>query len=79
MKRIAFRHLALVGDREHEWVEFTGYAFHLRRRLTAAEQESVGEAVDYRDTAEAVRRFEAIKGELHPRVLNLALDEIGGN
>lgn len=39
-----------------EWSEWTGVAFHLRRRLTPDEQARVGDAVDLRGTAEARRR-----------------------
>jgi hypothetical protein len=54
-----------VGDRAHEWVEYTGYAFHLRRRLTPGEQASIDlEVIDLRGTPEGLARFEAVKSYL---------------
>lgn len=48
-----------VGDPANEWVEFTGKAFHLRRRLTESEQESTGPAADLRGTEEGKGRLRA--------------------
>ena len=57
MERQAERELAGVGDAAlGEWREYSGRAFHLRRRLNAAEEQSVGPAVDVRGTDEARRR-----------------------
>ena len=39
-----------------EWHEWSGNAYHVRRRLSAAEQRRVGPAVDIRGTPEAPRR-----------------------
>lgn len=44
-------------DRAGEWEEWTGYAYHVRRRLTPTEQRDIGEAIDIRGTAEAHRRL----------------------
>jgi hypothetical protein len=53
----AERQLTGVGDATlGEWREWTGYAFHLRRRLSAREQRGVGPVVDIRGTAEAQAR-----------------------
>jgi hypothetical protein len=79
LKRIAYRHLAGVGDMSREWHEWTGYAFHLRRRLTAAEQAAVGSAVDLRGTAEGRGRFDAIKASLPYHGMALAMQELGEN
>jgi len=47
-----------VGDpRLGEWEEWTGFAFHVRRRLTAREQRSVGPVVDIRGTSEEADRL----------------------
>jgi len=57
--------LAGLGDPTlGEWREWSGYAYHLRRRLTAAEQNPIGPAIDIRGTPEALRRFEAIPKHL---------------
>ena len=77
MKPIAYRHLAGVGDRSKEWTEFTGRAFHLRRRLTAEEQTVIGDAIDCRGTEEGVLRLAAIRASLPAPVVQLALQELG--
>ena len=57
LEREAERQLAGVGDATlGEWREWTGYAFHLRRRLTVREQRGVGPVVDIRGTDEARAR-----------------------
>lgn len=43
-----------------EWEEYTGVAFHVRRRLSASECESVGPVVDVRGTPEAERRYRRV-------------------
>ncbi|HZR50090.1 MAG TPA: hypothetical protein VFB06_11280 [Streptosporangiaceae bacterium] len=46
LEREAERQLAGVGDASlGEWREWTGKAFHIRRRLTAREQRAVGTVV----------------------------------
>jgi hypothetical protein len=51
-----------VGSAElGEWSEWTSRAFHLRRRLTPAEQLVVGPALDIRGTEEQVRRWIAVR------------------
>ncbi len=61
-----------VGDAERgQWEEWTGRAYHVRRRLTAAKQQSVGDVVDIRGTDEAKRRHAAAQR----RVPMLALPE----
>lgn len=77
LRPVAFAQLAGVGDSDHEWIEWTGRAFHLRRRLTVYEQEAVGAIVDIRGTPEALQRFENVKGELPPKALAFALEELG--
>ncbi len=58
LRRFALDALAGVGDADlGEWEEWTGYAFHVRRRLTPAEQAPIGEVVDVRGTPEAKRRL----------------------
>jgi hypothetical protein len=50
-----------VGDEvAGQWEEYTGKAFHVRRRLTLEEQDLIGPAVDVRGTPEALSRINAI-------------------
>lgn len=42
------------------WEEWTGFAFHLRRRLSIREAAEVGPVIDVRGTDEAGRRLGAI-------------------
>jgi hypothetical protein len=57
-----------AGDaRLGEWEEYTGFAFHVRRRLSAREQRSVGEVVDIRGTTEEVRRLAIVERWLSAR------------
>jgi hypothetical protein len=61
-RRRAVDGLQGVGDASNgEWEEFTGRAYHIRRRLSAEEEAVIGPAVDLRGTPEAVSRFEAVK------------------
>jgi hypothetical protein len=62
LREICFKALEGVGDEvAGQWEEYTGKAFHLRRRLTVEEQEPIGEAVDVRGTYEAYNRLNAIR------------------
>lgn len=50
-----------IGDkRAGQWDEWTGRAYHVRRRLTQAEERRVGPLVDVRGSAEAVQRLRAV-------------------
>lgn len=54
-----------VGDSDRgEWVEWSGRAFHVRRRLTDAEDGLVGPVVDVRGTLEAERRLARVRHRL---------------
>lgn len=66
LERRALRALFGVGDRSHEWREWTGRAFHVRRRLTEREQRLVGPAIDIRGTAEAIERLDKVRHILPP-------------
>jgi hypothetical protein len=59
-----------------EWIEDRPTAFHLRRRLSSAEEETTGCAMDLRGTAEAQKRFERIKWLLPPQAITLAREEL---
>ena len=75
LKLVALRMLQGVGDAERgEWHQWTGVAYHLRRRLTEAEQaRGVGEAIDLRGTEEARRRYLRAT----PLQQKLATEELG--
>jgi hypothetical protein len=61
LEREAERALSGVGDASlGEWREWTGKAFHIRRRLAPAEQRQVGPAVDIRCTPEAAQRIDRL-------------------
>lgn len=78
LERIARKQLEGVGASAlGEWSECpTGYAFHLRRRLSAEEQARVGPAVDLRNTPEALARWAACEPALPPRARKFAKQEI---
>lgn len=79
LKAKALAVLGGVGDRRlGEWHEWTGRAYHLRRRLSAAEQAEVGDVVDCRGTDEWQRRFDAVKDAVPAAALRLALAEKRG-
>ena len=62
LRTVAFGALRGVGDPVlGEWEEWTGRAYHIRRRLTRHEQQSVGNVVDIRGTAEATLRLAAVR------------------
>lgn len=66
-----------VGDAGRgEWRDWTGRAFHLRRRLSAEEEMAVGPVVDVRGTPEAVKRYEALRNKLPPAALAMARIEL---
>jgi hypothetical protein len=74
---VAVRALSGAGDKLQEWHEWTGYAFHLRRRLTKTEQESIGDAIDCRGTKEGILRLNAIIDVIPPMAVELAMQELG--
>lgn len=59
-----------------EWTEDRPQAFHVRRRLTEAEAQKIGDAVDLRGTDEGTERFEAIKWVLPVPAIAMALEEL---
>jgi hypothetical protein len=61
--------LAGVGDQSlGEWDEWTGFAFHVRRRLSVSEQNQIGPVVDVRNTPEAERRYALAQKFLPPGI-----------
>lgn len=62
LKNCALDALRGVGDETSgQWEEWSGFAYHVKRRLTAREQRQVGNVVDIRDTPEAIKRHAAVK------------------
>ncbi len=49
-----------------EWEEWSGKAYHLRRRLSRKEQSLVGNVVDVRGTAEGKRRYTTVLRYIPP-------------
>ena len=78
MAMIAARNLAGVGNPMREWINVSDNAYHLRRRLKLAEQAITGNAVDLRNTVEALDRLEALRSELPDELLAFASAEITG-
>lgn len=76
MRALALAALDGVGDSAAQWEEWTGYAWHARRRLTPAEAEHVGGVVDVRGTDDAYRRFDAAKTMLPIAGVALAMQEL---
>lgn len=60
-----------------EWHEWSGTTFHIRRRLTATEQERVGPALDIRRTPEARRRARQLGDRLAIVPESVLADEVG--
>jgi hypothetical protein len=74
----AERQLAGVGDASlGEWREWSGVAFHLRRRLSESEQRAVGPVVDIRGTGEALRRAVPLAHMLHLAPPEVLAEELG--
>jgi len=65
LRKQAFKFIEGVGDASlGQWEEYTGYAFHLRRRLSSDEQIAIGDVVDIRDTDEQERRWLKVRQHL---------------
>lgn len=76
-ERFAETALAGVGAAKFgEWRQDRPQAFHIRRRLTRAEEAKVGPVLDLRGTDEARARLTAAMPSLHQQVLEFAMDEI---
>lgn len=79
LKAIAIEALQGVGDASlGEWQEWSGRAYHIRRRLTEQEELLVGPAVDIRGTDEALERArKAVRqGGTRPHHVQLAEMEL---
>jgi hypothetical protein len=62
-----------------EWREWTGFAFHLRRRLNTAEAARVGPVRDIRGTTEARTRAAALGKLLRMAPPEVLADELGAD
>ena len=77
LRTMAFEILNGVGDaKAGQWIEDRAKAFHLRRRLTAEEQERVGEAVDIRGTPEEIQRFQYLLEALPAQLRHVVASQI---
>jgi len=62
LRQCALTALDGVGDASKgQWEEWTGNAFHIRRRLTDQEQARVGDTLDIRGTDEQEQRWLAVR------------------
>lgn len=78
MEAEAERQLSGLGDAAlGEWREWSGKAFHLRRRLTPAEAHWTGPVLDIRGTPEARQRAEALGTLLRYVPAEVLIDELG--
>lgn len=71
----------LGSEKLGEWREQGQHVFHLRRRLTIDEEETVGAVKDLRGTQEGSKRLEAFCYEMqrHPKysmIIGMALAEL---
>jgi hypothetical protein len=74
----ALRQLAGVGDASlGEWHEWSGKAFHVRRRLSEREQRRTGPAVDIRGSDEARMRAARVGHMLRFVPPEVLADELG--
>lgn len=76
LRRLCYRHLAGVGDMAVEFLEWGGRAYHVKRRLTAAEMAITGPVVDCRGTREATDRLAAMAPYLSGELLAAATAEL---
>jgi hypothetical protein len=72
----ALKALDGVGDRTHEWHEWTGFAYHIRRRLTPEEARGPGDVRDIRGTPEAAARYRRMAQVLPAQARHVAQEEI---
>jgi hypothetical protein len=78
LEREAEHQLSGVGDPSlGEWREWTGRAFHIRRRLTQAEQRRTGPVLDIRGTPEARERATLLGAMLLYAPAEVLAEELG--
>ena len=69
--------LSGLGDWRHEWHEWSGAAYHVRRRLTETEADSVGPVRDIRRTVEAQVRAAELGARLSLVPAHVRAEELG--
>ena len=78
LEKEAERQLSGVGDASlGEWREWSGKAFHIRRRLTGREQRTVGPVEDIRRSDEARMRAGRVGHLLRLAPPEVLADELG--
>jgi hypothetical protein len=78
LEREADHQLAGVGDPTRgEWRDHGGRFFHMRRRLSEAEERHTGPVLDIRRTPEAVRRASRVGPLLRFAPAEVLEDELG--
>jgi hypothetical protein len=77
LRKVAMRVLDGVGDRKHEWEEWTGKAYHIRRRMAVHEAQHIGCATDMRRTAEARKRAMEMGPHLARIPRDMLSEEVG--
>ena len=78
LRAAALKALAGVGDPKlGEWEEWSGKAFHIRRRLTPEEELLTGPVVDIRGTQEAIDRALRVMKQVPWMPKKIIVDEIG--
>lgn len=78
LREIALKELDGVGDAGiGQWEEWTGTAFHIRRRMRPSEQEQVGKPIDIRGTKEFDRRVKALRKRIGEAIWNRIMRQMG--
>jgi hypothetical protein len=77
LRQIAEDSIKGVGDINYEWHECSGYAYHIRRRLTVEKQKITGAPIDCRNTNDGLRRYETIKSSLPAIAKFMVQEELG--
>lgn len=77
LRKLCLDALAGVGDKSRQWEEWTGRAYHVRRRLRAGEQQAVGDAIDCRGSEEGSKRLASARPFIPLMALALAMEELG--
>lgn len=78
LEREAEAQLTGVGDASlGEWREWSGKAFHIRRRLSEREQQHVGPVMDIRGSDEARMRAMRVADRLHLAPPEVIAEELG--
>ena len=67
LRRSALNALQGVGDMDRgQWEEWSGFAYHVRRRLSKDEQMLTGDVIDVRGTPDVEVRYKEVEPYLPP-------------